>query len=98
MTIRDVASFLHADGEWSETTLGALADYVNGYAFKPADWQEQGLPIVRIAQLTDPAGPYDRYPGRLPDKYLIADGDLIFSWSASLTTSTRARQSRSMNA
>ena len=74
-----------SDG-WGETTLDDLADYFNGYAFKPEDWQEQGLPIVRIAQLTSPHAPCDRYPGRLPDKYRVDDGDLIFSWSATLMT------------
>lgn len=75
-----------APSRWTETTLGQLADYINGYAFKPAQWKEQGLPIVRIAQLTDPDGPVDRYPDGLPEHYLIRDGDLIFSWSATLMT------------
>ncbi len=73
-------------GAWIETTLGQLADYINGFAFKPTDWHEQGLPIIRIGQLTDPKAQFDRYPGRLPERYLIRDGDLIFSWSATLMT------------
>src|SRR4051794_30197251 len=77
---------LHPTAEWTESTLGDLADYINGYAFKPTDWQEQGLPIVRIAQLTEATAQFDRYPGRLPERYLIDDGDLIFSWSATLMT------------
>jgi len=73
-------------GAWTETTLGHLADYINGFTFKPTDWHEHGLPIVRIAQLTDPDAPCDHYSGRLPEQYLIRDGDLIFSWSATLMT------------
>lgn len=32
--------------------LGDLATYINGYAFKPADWGDTGLPIIRIQDLT----------------------------------------------
>ena len=70
---------------WQNTTLGALADYINGYAFKPRDWQASGLPIVRIAQMTDPSEDFDYYPHPLPEKYQIDTGDLLFSWSATLT-------------
>jgi type I restriction enzyme S subunit len=69
---------------WQNTTLGALADYINGYAFKPRDWQPSGLPIVRIAQMTDPSEGFDYYPHSLPEKYRIDTGDLLFSWSATL--------------
>ena len=32
--------------------LGDVATYVNGYAFKPSDRGEKGLPIIRIQDLT----------------------------------------------
>jgi type I restriction enzyme S subunit len=69
---------------WETRTLSALADYINGYAFKPDDWGKEGLPIIRIEQLKNPDGPADYYGGQLPPKVVIDDGDLIFSWSASL--------------
>lgn len=28
--------------------LGDLATYINGYAFKPADWGDTGLPLSLI--------------------------------------------------
>ncbi len=28
--------------------LGDIATYINGFAFKPSDWSEGGLPIIRI--------------------------------------------------
>ena len=28
--------------------LGDIATYINGYAFKPKDWREKGIPIIRI--------------------------------------------------
>ena len=71
--------------DWQLTTLAAVADYLNGYPFKPRDWTSVGLPIVRIAQMTDAAASFDRYPNPLPSEYRINTGDLLFSWSATLT-------------
>jgi len=48
---------------WSERPLSDLADYINGRAFKPTDWSKDGLPIVRIAQITNPSAIPNRYSG-----------------------------------
>ena len=32
--------------------LGELATFINGFAFKPTDWGDTGLPIIRIQDLT----------------------------------------------
>ena len=37
--------------------LGDIAEFVNGVAFKPEDWHDTGLPIIRIQNLTDPTKP-----------------------------------------
>ncbi|MBN1285628.1 MAG: restriction endonuclease subunit S [Anaerolineae bacterium] len=71
---------------WYETTLGNLAEYINGYAFKPDDWDTVGLPIIRIEQMKDPEADCDYYDKPIPSRYLIDTGDLIFSWSATLAT------------
>lgn len=70
--------------QWHDKTLSELADFINGYAFKPADWGKDGLPIIRIEQLKNPQSPCDYYSGFLPTQNLIENGDLLFSWSASL--------------
>lgn len=70
--------------DWEPKKLIDLAEYLNGYAFSPEDWGADGLPIIRIEQLKNPTAPTDFYAGRLPEKNIIDDGDLIFSWSASL--------------
>lgn len=64
--------------------LGDVATYVNGYAFKPSDYSDSGLPIVRIQNLTGNAYRTNRYEGTLPEKFAIQDGDILISWSASL--------------
>jgi type I restriction enzyme S subunit len=61
-----------------------LADYVNGRAFKPEDWGTVGLPIIRIAQITNPGAETNFYDGAVDPRNLIENGDLIFSWSATL--------------
>ncbi|MDD9859361.1 MAG: restriction endonuclease subunit S [Nitrospira sp.] len=69
---------------WQWVALGNVADYVNGKAFKPAEWQSSGLPIVRIQNLNNDSASYNYYSGNVQDRYLIKDGDLLVSWSASL--------------
>jgi type I restriction enzyme S subunit len=69
---------------WSNKKLSELAEYINGYAFKPDDWKKDGLPIIRIEQLKNPDASTDYFSGKLPRKKIIENGDLIFSWSASL--------------
>jgi type I restriction enzyme S subunit len=69
---------------WTTRSLIDLATYTNGMAFKPRDWSEEGTPIIRIEQLNDPEGEYDYFRGTFPDKVAISNGDLIFSWSATL--------------
>jgi type I restriction enzyme, S subunit len=70
--------------DWSESTLGDIAEFINGYPFKPADLGKHGLPVVRIKQLLDPSEAMDCALIQVPDKYLINDGDIVFSWSATL--------------
>jgi type I restriction enzyme, S subunit len=69
---------------WKNVPLIALADYINGYAFKPEDHTDEGLPIIRIEQLKDDSAELDHYDKSVPEYNLIHNGDLIFSWSASL--------------
>lgn len=69
---------------WKIRRVKDLAKYINGYAFKPDDWDTVGKPILRIQNLTDPSSEFDRYPGTLPDDYLVHYGDILISWSASL--------------
>lgn len=64
--------------------LGDVATYINGYAFKPEDRGEVGLPIIRIQDLTGNAYNLGFYNGKYPKKIEINDGDVLISWSASL--------------
>lgn len=60
-----------------------LAEFVNGYPFRPDDLGVAGLPVVRIRQLLDPRAESDT--AAIPDRpVFVDDGDLVFSWSATL--------------
>ena len=64
--------------------LGDVATYINGYAFKPSDWSDTGLPIIRIQDLTGNSYQANRYNGEYAPKYEVNKGDVLISWSASL--------------
>ena len=64
--------------------LGDVATYINGYAFKPSDWSNDGVPIIRIQDLTGNSYQSNRYSGKYESKYEIMAGDVLISWSASL--------------
>ena len=72
--------------DWKISTLGNSGNYINGYAFKPTDWFSEGLPIIKIKELTSVISENTpRNQGEdISQKYFIDDGDLIFSWSATL--------------
>ncbi len=69
---------------WEIKKLGEIATYINGYAFKPEHWQEDGLPIIRIQNLNNPNAEFNYCSLDIPDKYIVNNGDILISWSASL--------------
>jgi type I restriction enzyme S subunit len=64
--------------------LGEAATFVNGYAFKPEQWNTSGKEIIRIQNLTNSTSSANYFKGELPQKYKINKGDLLISWSGTL--------------
>lgn len=64
--------------------LGEVGSYFNGKAFRPDDWSEDGMPIVRIANLNNATAPFNHFRGHVRPEQRADDGDLLVSWSASL--------------
>ena len=64
--------------------LGDIATYINGFPFKPEDRGTDGLPIIRIQDLTGNAYDIGYYNGDYPKRIEINNGDVLISWSASL--------------
>ena len=71
--------------KWPLVELGEIAEYVNGFAFKPQDWKQSGKKIIRIQNLTGTSEKYN-YTDRIdiPKKYVVKRGDLLISWSATI--------------
>ena len=74
---------------WKVVSLSDTADYINGLAmqkYRPLDG-ESGLPVLKIKELgqgcTDNSSELCS-PSLIGSKYVIDDGDIIFSWSGTL--------------
>ena len=70
--------------KWAWIRIGFVAEFINGLAFKPEDWEQKGLPIIRIQNLTDNDKPFNYSSKVYDDKFKVKKGDLLFSWSATL--------------
>lgn len=70
--------------DWEIKKLGEVAEYINGRAFKPEEWETKGLPIIRIQNLTNSSDVVNYTTKKYDEKYFIKNGDLLFAWSASL--------------
>lgn len=71
---------------WERLPFSELAEFINGYPFAPDELGTEGLPIVKIPELRD--GVSEKTPrndgDKIPERYVLRDGDLLFSWSGTL--------------
>lgn len=70
--------------DWRTSKLRYSAQYINGYPFKPTDWQQAGKPIIRIQTLTGSGDNQSFFSGELDSRYLVQQDDILFSWSTTL--------------
>ncbi|MFN8342909.1 MAG: restriction endonuclease subunit S [Cyclobacteriaceae bacterium] len=76
-----------AEESWEEKSLDEIATFLNGLACQkyPPNQNELGLPVIKIKEMK--AGiseSSDRATAEVDAKYLVHDGDMLFSWSGSL--------------
>lgn len=64
--------------------LGDTAEFINGAAFKPTDWASEGLPIIRIQNLTGTGEKFNYTTRQVKATLIVEPGDLLVSWSATL--------------
>ena len=76
---------------WEEITVGDILDLVNGKAFKPSDWENEGLPIIRIQNLNNGNAEFNYFNREVEERYLVQNGDLLFAWSGTKGVSFGAR-------
>lgn len=72
---------------WEVGNLNLIAYYVNGLAcqnFRPKD-DENFLPVVKIREIHEGINfDTEKVSANIPEKNIIDDGDILFSWSATL--------------
>ena len=75
--------------KWEVRSLSSIADFINGLAmqkYRPVE-DEKGLPVLKIKELgqgcCDDNSEFCS-PSLIGNKYVIDDGDVIFSWSGTL--------------
>jgi type I restriction enzyme S subunit len=76
-----------ADERWEEKGLDEIAEFMNGLACQkfPRKPEEIGLPVIKIKEMRNGITENsDWATADVPQKYIIQDGDLLFSWSGSL--------------
>jgi len=78
--------------EWRWVRLGEVVQLINGKAFRPSEWSDTGLPIIRIQNLNDPNKPFNYCNFKVPRKYIIDNGDILLSWSGTPGTSFGAHK------
>jgi len=71
---------------WEVRPLSDLGTFLNGFAFKPSHWGNEGIPIIKIKEMNSGVrAETPRNPGiEIPKKYHFDDGAIIFSWSGTL--------------
>ena len=64
--------------------LGQVATFINGYPFKPTQWAFEGIPIIRIQDLTGSQNNIHYFKGAIDKKYYVNQDDILISWSGTL--------------
>jgi type I restriction enzyme S subunit len=85
---------------WKVRSLDEISEYLNGLAMQkfPVIDENEQLPVIKIAQLR--AGntkSADMASGLLDPKFIIKDGDILFSWSGTLEVETWTGGSGALN-
>jgi type I restriction enzyme, S subunit len=72
--------------DWEIRRIGTVCKLINGRGFKPFEWQDTGLPIIRIQNLNG-SEDFNYYSGTYDKKLEVKPGQLLFAWSGSRGTS-----------
>jgi restriction endonuclease S subunit len=69
---------------WKMKELGNIASFQNGNDFSKDQWEEEGLPIIRIQNLTGTGDSFNYCSEDIDKRYRVKNGDVLFSWSATI--------------
>ena len=72
---------------WKVICIGDLVDLINGKAFQPTEWSQDGLPIIRIQNLNNINAKFNYCNFEVDEKYYVDDNELLIGWSGTPGTS-----------
>jgi type I restriction enzyme S subunit len=72
--------------DWEVRKIRNVCTLVNGRGFKPHEWRDKGLPIIRIQNLNG-SEEFNYFEGNYDKKIEVENGQLLFAWSGSRGTS-----------
>ena len=73
--------------KWKEKSLDEIADFLNGLAMQkyPKVDGEPTLPVIKIREMSSGiTANTDIASANIPERYIVHNGDLLFSWSGTL--------------
>ena len=73
----DEQSFTLPSG-WVWCRVTDTGQYINGLAFKPADWGSKGRPIIRIQNLSGRNSHFNRTTKSVDSSVIVNDGEVVF--------------------
>ncbi len=73
--------------DWDVVKIEEIVELINGRAFKPKEWSEKGLPIVRIQNFNDLSKPFNYCNFNVLQEHIINQGDVLLAWSGTPGTS-----------
>ncbi len=68
--------------DWNLSPIGTYARLINGRAYAIHEWENQGVPVIRLQNLTGSGSVYYYSNLKLPERQYCHYDDLLFMWSA----------------
>lgn len=65
---------------WQIKTVKDVCTLQNGNGFKPSEWSDAGLPIIRIQNLNG-SKDFNYFAGEPKPSWLISPGEILFAWA-----------------
>lgn len=67
---------------WSIYRQGDICEFSNGRAYKLTEWEKEGIPVIRLQNLTGSGKDFYYSNLELPERQYCTQGDLLYMWSA----------------
>ncbi len=75
-------------GHWERRSLYAMAEWVNGLAFRDIQFSQTGEPVIKIAEIKGGISDQTAFTDQVFDASVhLRSGDLLFAWSGQPETS-----------